>query len=114
MQPGCNESRERDEEVNNVDGAVLPLVVLGLTLGLRHGVDWDHIAAIADITSARIGSALPIHVHESVATLETHSHWHEGREGFFLANFYALGHATVVVLLGLLAIWASTLLPEWI
>src|SRR5207247_9858557 len=43
-----------------------------------------------------------------------HSSWDEGRRGFALATLYALGHATVVVALGLLAIWASTLLPDWI
>lgn len=93
---------------------MLALIALGLVLGLRHGIDWDHIAAIADITSARIGSAIPDHTHGSVTAIERHSHWQEGRDGFFLATLYALGHATVVILLGLLAIWASTLLPEWI
>ena len=109
-----------------MEGGVLALVVLGLTLGLRHGIDWDHLAAIADITSARVNIAgqEPGHAHEqeleharehqAVALLERRSHWREGREGFILATFYALGHASVVVLLGLLAIWASTLLPEWI
>lgn len=97
-----------------MDGGILALVLLGLTLGLRHGVDWDHLAAIADITSARVGAPIPGHTHGSVATLARHSHWDEGRQGFFLATLYALGHATVVGLLGLLAIWASTLLPEWI
>ncbi len=111
-----------------MEGGVLALVVLGLTLGLRHGIDWDHLAAIADITGARVGGAEPeprhvhehaiaeeeAHVHGSVAVIETHSHWHEGREGFILAALYALGHAGAVVVLGLLAIWASTLLPAWI
>jgi cytochrome c biogenesis protein CcdA len=97
-----------------VEGSVLALVLLGLTLGLRHGVDWDHLAAIADITSARIGAAVPEHAHASIATLDRPSHWEEGRARFLLATLYALGHATVVVLLGLIAIWASTLLPEWI
>jgi high-affinity nickel-transport protein len=36
--------------------------------------------------------------------------WH----GFFLATMYALGHASLVVALGLLAIWFGTLLPHWI
>jgi high-affinity nickel permease len=26
------------------------LVVTALALGIRHGVDWDHIAAIADLS----------------------------------------------------------------
>lgn len=29
----------------------LPLLATALLLGIRHGIDWDHIAAIADITS---------------------------------------------------------------
>jgi high-affinity nickel-transport protein len=40
--------------------------------------------------------------------------WETGRSGFLLATFYALGHGTLVLALGLLAIWASTLLPEWL
>ena len=28
-----------------------------LALGLRHGIDWDHIAAITDITSASTSAA---------------------------------------------------------
>ena len=40
--------------------------------------------------------------------------WREMRTGFFYAELYALGHAAVVVVLGLLAIWASAVLPDWI
>ena len=29
------------------------LVAAGLLLGLRHGIDWDHIAAISDLTSSQ-------------------------------------------------------------
>ena len=39
---------------------------------------------------------------------------HEAWHGFFLATIYALGHASLVVALGLLAIWFGTLLPHWI
>ena len=31
--------------------AGIGVLVTGLALGLRHGIDWDHIAAITDITS---------------------------------------------------------------
>ncbi|MBA2757262.1 MAG: hypothetical protein H0U37_07445, partial [Chloroflexi bacterium] len=27
------------------------VLLTGLVLGIRHGIDWDHIAAITDITS---------------------------------------------------------------
>ena len=68
------------------------LLGTGLGLGLRHGIDWDHIAAISDVTSAQ------------------KSH---GR-GIWMGTLYAVGHAAVVVILGLLAIWFGTLLPDWV
>ncbi len=68
------------------------LLVTTLLLGLAHGIDWDHIAAITDITG-------------------TVDEW---RPGFYLASLYALGHALVVVLLGALAILAGLALPEWV
>lgn len=64
----------------------------GLGLGLRHGIDWDHIAAISDVTSSQNNRTSSIR----------------------MGTLYALGHAAVVVVLGLLAIWLGTLLPEWI
>src|SRR5262245_21810203 len=42
------------------------------------------------------------------------SRWRETRSGLFLATMYALGHASLVVILGLLAIWLGTILPEWV
>ena len=42
--------------------------------GLRHGFDWDHIAALTDISSVEKSKS----VHSS-------------------SSFYALGHATVVM-----------------
>jgi high-affinity nickel-transport protein len=70
----------------------LGLVALGVGLGLRHGIDWDHIAAITDVTSAQPSRL----------------------RGLAMGTLYAIGHAVVVVALGLLAIWAATLLPEGI
>ena len=32
-------------------GGSLGIVAAALALGIRHGIDWDHIAAITDITS---------------------------------------------------------------
>lgn len=68
------------------------LLGTGLGLGLRHGIDWDHIAAISDVTSSQ------------------HSH----RRSLGMGTLYAVGHAAVVILLGLVAIWFGTLLPEWV
>jgi high-affinity nickel-transport protein len=141
-----------------VEGAVLALTlggslsVLGgaLALGLRHGIDWDHIAAITDITSTTAASepsegwltdepgvlltdesdhvaaalarrrpvaggqaaaaiaapSTPVHVPSSLSASQ--------RRAVFLASLYALGHGTMVTVLGLLAITASEFLPAWI
>lgn len=70
------------------------LAVLGSTLllGLRHGLDMDHLAAITDMTAARASRS----------------------EGLLLAALYALGHAIVVLMLGWLAIEAGFTLPSWL
>ena len=50
------------------------LLIAALLLGLRHGIDWDHIAAITDISA-------------------TQRSW---RRGVLLGSLYAAGHALVV------------------
>ena len=97
------------------------LMLLGLALGLRHGIDWDHIAAITDITSSAVNTKPE---RELIGSYPGPGSGHEQgstrvargalTRGFSLASFYAVGHAAVVVTLGLLAIWASTVLPEWV
>ena len=110
-------------------GSIFALIGLGFVLGLRHVIDWDHIATITDITVSVVNS------EETAPTVVTmgaagafaatgprtrfavpvrNQKLHEARAGMFLATLYALGHASVVVLLGLLAIWAGTILPPWI
>ena len=68
----------------------LLLLLATLLLGLRHGVDWDHIAAISDITSTQERS----------------------KTALWLGTVYALGHATVVGILGLLAVLLDLRLPD--
>jgi high-affinity nickel permease len=60
-----------------------------LLLGLRHGFDYDHLAAITDITSVQRG-------------------W---REGMGLGLLYALGHALTVAVLGAGVIFLHLSLP---
>ena len=73
-----------------MDGQIsVGLVALGVGLGLKHGIDWDHIAAITDVTSAQPSRL----------------------RGFAMGTLYALGHASVVLVLGLLALWVATMLP---
>jgi high-affinity nickel permease len=70
------------------------LLFLGtaLVLGLRHGIDWDHIAAITDISGSQTSK----------------------KDSFLNGLSYALGHATVIIILGLLAIIVGIQLPEWV
>ena len=68
------------------------LLVSGFWFGVRHGIDWDHIAAIADITGSQ----------------------DERRSALWLGTVYVLGHAAVVFVLGLIAIAFGDLLPEGI
>lgn len=69
-------------------------------LGFRHGIDWDHLAAIGDIvgaSSAAGGAA-------STATVS-------GARSLYLAFLYAVGHSLVVILLSFLALAFAAELP---
>jgi high-affinity nickel-transport protein len=116
------------------------LGVLGgmAALGFRHGFDWDHIAAITDITSTTTAShsdedvaaiaPMPAHGHDAIARPHEHSHAdagalhvlsesrfaHEQRHAIALASLYALGHASVVAALGIAALVLGAILPEWV
>jgi hypothetical protein len=74
------------------DGFSAGLLASAFLFGLRHGIDWDHIAAIADITGSQA----------------------ERRSALILGTLYVLGHAAVVLVLGILAIVAGDLLPPGI
>ncbi len=116
-------------------------LLLGMAaLGFRHGFDWDHIAAITDITSTTTsghtevdvpaGSPVTPHGH-SAAERRGHEHAHasapsaahsfgesrfahEQRHAVGLASLYALGHASVVVALGVTALLVGAILPAWV
>jgi high-affinity nickel permease len=61
-----------------VSAGGLGVLVTGLLLGIRHGFDWDHIAAITDITSttatADVGTAAHEAQHEFVGHVHQHGH----------------------------------------
>ena len=129
------------------------LITAGL-LGIRHGIDWDHIAAITDITSttatADAGMAAHDEQHRALAEVtDWHRHDHGGpselhahdlgpgaatlsvmpvavptpsrtrlaaeqRHAIALGTLYALGHASVVAILGLAALLFGALMPDWV
>lgn len=72
-------------------------------LGLRHGIDWDHIAAITDIVGA-VESSVAV---ESQPPKTKH-------RAVFLATMYAVGHGSLVFILGLVALLFAAQLPSWI
>jgi high-affinity nickel-transport protein len=122
----------------------LGLISTALVLGIRHGFDWDHLAAITDVTSTTATAEHAELDHEAVhASAAPHEHAHggpaevaaHGREGetaehphpapasrlldeqkraLLLGSLYALGHAAVVAVLGLLALTFGAVLPAWV
>jgi high-affinity nickel permease len=71
---------------------LLSIMILALILGLRHGVDWDHIAAITDLVGAE----------------------EKKKEGFIIAAFYVIGHELVIIFLGFSAVLLKYSLPAWV
>ena len=66
------------------------VIVSAFLFGFRHGIDWDHIAAITDITSSQEDRGLALEY----------------------GTIYALGHALVVFAIGVLAIVLGAKLPD--
>src|SRR5438128_1496934 len=66
------------------------LIATAFGFGFRHGIDWDHIAALTDITASQDTT----------------------RRSMFFATLYALGHALVVFVLGFAAIVLAARLPD--
>ena len=154
-------------------GGSIAVIAGAIALGVRHGIDWDHIAAITDITTTTatfkardawlvdepgvqltdeshhasganphttvlvsearqaIGELRPDAVGAAVG-MKPHSPEMAPRSGvmrvgalvagfatthrrpLLLGTLYALGHGSMVVFLGLLAILAREILPTWI
>ncbi len=61
-------------------GEALGLLITALVLGLRHGIDWDHIAAITDITSTTAAGESAEAGHEVHHLAGAPGHPHGGPE----------------------------------
>lgn len=72
-----------------MDERTFSLIGLALVWGARHGLDWDHVAAISDITGT---NANPKH-------------------GAFVSLFYVLGHGSIVAFLGIPVVFLGIRLP---
>lgn len=59
--------------------AGIGVLLTGLALGIRHGIDWDHIAAITDITSTTAAADVAEAAHDRQHDeLSGHHHGHGG------------------------------------
>jgi high-affinity nickel-transport protein len=74
------------------------LAATSFSLGARHGLDWDHIAAITDLTAPRPGDDDEPKRH--------------GKRGLGLSLFYCLGHGLVLMAFGLLVLVLAVELPS--
>ena len=73
----------------------LSLLATALLLGIRHGIDWDHIAAITDITSTTAAADAGERAHEAAHARGAPGHGHGGRAE--LATHGSSGPATALV-----------------
>jgi ABC-type nickel/cobalt efflux system permease component RcnA len=70
----------------------LGVLISAFLFGFRHGIDWDHIAAITDITGSQ----------------------DDRRTALLFGSLYALGHGVVVFVIGCFAIVLGERLPSGI
>lgn len=70
--------------------AILLVAATAFALGVRHGLDWDHVSAIADLATSNDGR----------------------RRSLGRAAWYCLGHGSVIMLLGILVGLLGVRLPR--
>jgi high-affinity nickel-transport protein len=73
-----------------MNGGEIGLVVAAALYGFRHGFDLDHLAALSDITGSTS----------------------DRRSALSLSTLYVIGHASVVLVLGVAAIAAGAYIPR--
>ena len=75
--------------------AGIGVLLTGFALGLRHGIDWDHIAAITDITSTTSSAGVAEGAHEEQHAQVTGPHHAHGGAGEIRAHDQGPGAATI-------------------
>ena len=75
--------------------AGLGVLLTGLALGIRHGIDWDHIAAITDITSTTAAAGAAEAAHQDQHQGTTGHHHAHGGHGELRAHDLGPGAATL-------------------
>jgi high-affinity nickel-transport protein len=85
------QSIKLETESGVIFGTLFTLGILAYTLGLRHAVDADHLAAIDNATRKLI---------------------QEGKRPFFAGTFFSLGHSTVVILVSVVLMISTRYILE--
>lgn len=80
-----------------LDAVPYALAATSFALGARHGLDWDHIAAITDLTAPRKQDEAVPHAH--------------ARRGLGLSFWYCAGHGLILAVLGALVLVLGLGLP---
>ncbi len=94
----------------NVFGFASSILLLNaFLLGIRHGLDWDHLAAIGDIVGASSVSGTNTAGGAAASTAAAST----GRS-LYLTFLYAMGHSLVVIALSIGAIAFASEIPECI
>ena len=75
--------------------AGIGVLVTGLALGIRHGIDWDHIAAITDITSTTAAAGVAEAAHQDQHREITGDHHAHGGSSEVRAHDMGPGAATL-------------------
>ena len=81
------------------------LCLTALTLGLRHGLDFDHIAAMLDMAGTTVTDS---------TSDRKHAKFRELLRTMKLPALYVFGHGLMVVILGVAALLFGTVLPDWV
>ncbi|MCE2507818.1 MAG: high frequency lysogenization protein HflD [Nitrosopumilaceae archaeon] len=85
-------------------GALTPLLTLGfgLTVGLAHAIEPDHVAAVGTQAASKNASLRRHGIRESIT------------KSSVLGAVWGAGHATTLVLFGMLVYTAASLIQDWV
>jgi hypothetical protein len=82
-----------------------PLMIANaLVLGFRHAIDWDHVAALMDITASST-----LVTSEGAVALDLRR-----KHALWLSCLYGLGHCSIVVLIGMALCYFAGFMPDWL
>src|SRR3990172_9383294 len=79
------------------DAGAVGLLITALVLGLRHGIDWDHIAAITDITSTTAATEAAEEAHRAEHVAGARGHPHGGTDELHVHEVEAEGPVTAAL-----------------